>query len=57
MENRVRADEVALISLADIREGGPEQVRDKLLALPTGAVCAVDSVTHGRSAGAGARPA
>ena len=45
MEGRLSADRVASISIADIRQGGPEQVAQKLLALEQGTVCVINSVS------------
>lgn len=42
---RVSADQVASISLDDIRLGGPERVTQCLLALTEGRVCIVNAVT------------
>ncbi|MCA9925961.1 MAG: hypothetical protein KC421_26500 [Anaerolineales bacterium] len=42
---RVATDSVASISIEDIRLGGPEQVRERLLALPTGSICVVNAVS------------
>jgi uncharacterized protein YgbK (DUF1537 family) len=43
---RVTADQVASISLDDIRRGGPTQVTNQLLALSSGRVCAVNAVSY-----------
>lgn len=43
---RTPADEVATISLDDIREGGPARVTERLLALPKGAYCAVNAASY-----------
>ncbi len=43
-EGRTKAEQVALISLADLRQGGPQQVAEKLLALD-GDTCVIDSVS------------
>lgn len=40
---RFPADLVDAISLAEIRQGGPEQVAEHLLALPKGSVCIVNA--------------
>jgi uncharacterized protein YgbK (DUF1537 family) len=42
----VRAEQVATISLADLRQGGPAEVTEKLLRLPRGSVCAANAVTY-----------
>lgn len=39
------AEEVASISLHDIRAGGPARVEEKLLSLPQGSVCVVNAAT------------
>jgi len=44
-EGRLTADEVAAISLEDIRLGGPERVTERMLDLPPGAVCIVNAVS------------
>ncbi len=44
---RVKADEVASIALADLRQGGPDAVTAKLLALSTGAMCVVNAAAPG----------
>jgi uncharacterized protein YgbK (DUF1537 family) len=43
---RVRADQVAAISLRTIRIGGPEQVVRELLTLENGAVCVVNAASE-----------
>lgn len=45
-EGRVRANEVASISIADLRQGGPERVTDTLLALHDGRVCIVNAASY-----------
>lgn len=40
---RVRADDVATVSLSDVRRGGPEGVHRCLLALPAGGFCIVNA--------------
>ncbi len=42
---RIAADEVAAISLEDIRLGGPERVREQMLSLRPGAICIVNAVS------------
>lgn len=42
---RIAAEEVASISLAELREGGPEAVAAKLRELPARSVCIVNAVT------------
>ena len=42
---RIAADEVAAISLEDIRLGGPERVKEQMLNLRQGAVCVVNAVS------------
>ena len=42
---RVRADQVATISLTDLRAGGPEAVTSKLNALNNAAICIVNCVS------------
>ena len=44
-QGRVSADQVASISLDDIRLGGPERVTQRLLALTNGRMCIVNAVT------------
>lgn len=44
-QGRVSADQVASISLDDIRLGGPERVTQRLLALTNGRMCIVNTVT------------
>ncbi|MBM3128403.1 MAG: hypothetical protein FJ009_07165 [Chloroflexi bacterium] len=44
-QGRVSADQVASVSLDDIRSGGPERVTERLLALTDGRVCIVNAVT------------
>ncbi|MEZ4866504.1 MAG: four-carbon acid sugar kinase family protein [Caldilineaceae bacterium] len=39
---RVAAKDVASVTLAEIRNGGPDAVAQKLLALPAGAVCIIN---------------
>lgn len=43
---RVSAQAVASISLGDLRQGGPDQVAQKLLALPRGAVCIANAASY-----------
>ncbi len=43
-EGRVLADAVASLSTEDIRTGGPEAVKDILMALPKGSVCIANSI-------------
>ncbi len=43
----VRATDVASISLDELREGGPEVVRDRLTRLPDGSVCIANSACPG----------
>ncbi|RPJ50938.1 MAG: hypothetical protein EHM21_03870 [Chloroflexi bacterium] len=42
----VRAEQVAVISLEDLRLGGPAAVTEKLLALPRGTICAVNAAGY-----------
>lgn len=42
---RIPASVVGAISLDDLRHGGPERVTERLLALPAGSVCAVNSAS------------
>ncbi len=44
-EGRIAADEVAAISLEDIRLGGPQRVKERLLNLRPGVVCVVNAVS------------
>ncbi len=43
---RVRAGDVAAVSIDDIRRGGPEAVAERLLAVPQGGVCVVNSASY-----------
>ena len=43
---RLKADEVASLSLVDIRQGGPERICDKLMVLGSDSVCVVNLVTR-----------
>jgi len=43
---RVRAEEVASISLEDLRCGGPDCVTERLAALPSGSYCIVNAVSY-----------
>jgi uncharacterized protein YgbK (DUF1537 family) len=43
---RVRADQVAAISIDDLRIGGPNQVAEKLMALSRGQMCAVNAASY-----------
>lgn len=43
---RVRAQDVACVSLEDIRRGGPERVAQLLLGLPPGSVCVVNAASY-----------
>ncbi len=43
---RVRAQDVACVSLEDIRRGGPERVAGRLLGLPPGSVCIVNAASY-----------
>ncbi|MHB0858678.1 MAG: four-carbon acid sugar kinase family protein [Anaerolineae bacterium] len=45
-EGRVSADAVSSLSLADIRLGGPERVRERLLALASGSICVVNAAGY-----------
>lgn len=40
---RIRADDVASLSLADLRQGGPAAVQTKLEQLPAGSTCVVNA--------------
>jgi len=42
----VASADVAHISLADLRQGGPNTVRDKLMSLRDGQICAVDAASY-----------
>ena len=44
-EGRVPADEVASVSMADIRSGGPGQVAKRLLDLAAGSVCVINAAS------------
>ncbi len=46
MAGRVSAQEVASISIEDIRRGGPEQVTKKLIGLPRGSICVVNAASY-----------
>lgn len=41
-----RAEEVGSISLADLRQGGPEQVARRLLEITDGAICIVNAASY-----------
>lgn len=43
---RFAADEVASISLDDLRRDGPERVAERLLSLPRGAICIVNAASY-----------
>ncbi len=43
---RLKAGEVASLSLVDIRQGGPERICDKLRVLSSGSVCVVNLATR-----------
>ncbi len=43
--NRIQADQVASLTLADIRQQGPAGVTRKLTSLPAGSVCIVNAAT------------
>jgi uncharacterized protein YgbK (DUF1537 family) len=43
---RIQAADVATITLDDLRLGGPDVVAEKLLSLPHGAMCAVNSASY-----------
>ena len=43
---RLAAEDVTSISLDEIRRGGPEAVRERLLGLASGCVCAVNAATQ-----------
>jgi uncharacterized protein YgbK (DUF1537 family) len=43
---KVPASQVASVSLEDIRQGGPEGVTARLMQLPPGSVCVINSVTR-----------
>jgi len=45
-ESRIPARSVESISLEDIRQGGPERVAERLLALAHGCVCAANAVCY-----------
>ncbi|MDH3599382.1 MAG: hypothetical protein OEU26_07035, partial [Candidatus Tectomicrobia bacterium] len=45
-EGRTAADNVAAVSLDDIRRGGPQRVTDRLNALPYGSICVVNAVSR-----------
>jgi uncharacterized protein YgbK (DUF1537 family) len=42
-QGRTAADNVAAVSLDDIRRGGPQRVTDRLNALPHGSICVVNA--------------
>jgi len=42
---KIRAESVHAISLADVRIGGPQQVKKRLLAVTEGAVCVVNAIS------------
>lgn len=42
---RIAADQVTLVRLSTIRQGGPNAVASALAALPSGSVCVLDSLT------------
>jgi uncharacterized protein YgbK (DUF1537 family) len=42
---KIRAESVHAISLADVRIGGPQQVKERLLAVTEGAVCVVNAIS------------
>ncbi|MGQ0603909.1 MAG: four-carbon acid sugar kinase family protein [Anaerolineales bacterium] len=44
---RIRAEDVASISLEDIRLGGPNAVTERLMRLPTGSICIVNAASLG----------
>lgn len=44
---RIRADEVASVSLEDIRVGGPQLVSTKLMSCKAGSVCIINAVSFG----------
>lgn len=44
-DGAISSDQVFSIRLTDIREGGPDAVAEKLLNLPKGSVCVINSVT------------
>lgn len=44
-EGRIPADQVASVTLADIREGGPTRVTERLLGLRDGAACVINAAT------------
>jgi uncharacterized protein YgbK (DUF1537 family) len=46
MDGRVLAQDVASISIDDIRRGGPEQVTKKLTNLPQGSICVVNAAAY-----------
>ncbi|HEY3363535.1 MAG TPA: four-carbon acid sugar kinase family protein [Symbiobacteriaceae bacterium] len=43
---KIAAADVAVITLAEIRQGGPEAVMRKLISLPKGAVAALDALSY-----------
>jgi uncharacterized protein YgbK (DUF1537 family) len=43
---RVRADQVAAISIDDLRIGGPNRVAEKLMAISRGQMCAVNAASY-----------
>lgn len=43
---RVRADQVAVISIGDLRVGGPSRVAEKLMALSRGQMCIVNGASY-----------
>jgi uncharacterized protein YgbK (DUF1537 family) len=44
-QGKVRAENVHSISLADVRIGGPQEVKKRLLSLTDGAVCVVNAIS------------
>lgn len=44
-DGRVKAEAVASISISEIREGGPEVVRDKLMGFSNETVCAINAAS------------
>jgi uncharacterized protein YgbK (DUF1537 family) len=44
-QGRIRAADVAAISLETIRQGGPQQIADQIKALPQGSVCIVNAAS------------
>ena len=45
-QGRIRASDVTSITLADIRQGGPERIAAQLVALPPSAVCVVNAASY-----------